>query len=123
LQSIDQDQVDLHICTKKSDEKHKNKVYICDQIHLFNQYSYIVLANRTYEWKENSKIRNEARQKIQRKFYIFHSIKRIADINILNEMISSSKRKKKSMMKRVKRHQMTITRISILQILHLFTRH
>jgi hypothetical protein len=98
LQSIDQNQIDLHICTKndKSDENYKNKTCICDQIHLFSQCSYIVSVNKTSEWKENFKIRNEARQKIQQKFYIFHSIKRIADINILDEMISSSKRKRKN---------------------------
>ncbi len=33
---------------------------------------------------------------IQQKFYMFHSIKRVVDINILNDMISSFKRKKRS---------------------------
>ncbi len=98
LQSVDQNQIDFHICTKndKNDEKHKNKTCICDQIHLFSQCSYIVSVNKISEWKENFKIRNEARQKIQQKFYIFHSIKRIADTNILDEMISSLKRKRKN---------------------------
>jgi hypothetical protein len=97
LQNIDQDQADSHICTKndKDDEKYKSKTCICGQVHLFSQCSYIVSVNRTSEWKENFKIRNEARQKIQRKFYIFHSIKRVVDTNILEEMIPSSKRKKK----------------------------
>jgi hypothetical protein len=40
-------------------------------------------------------MRNETRQKIQTKFFMIYSIKRIADINILNELISSSKRKKR----------------------------
>jgi hypothetical protein len=40
-------------------------------------------------------MRNETRQKIQAKFFMIYSIKRIADINILNELTSSSKRKKK----------------------------
>jgi hypothetical protein len=41
-------------------------------------------------------MRNKTRQKIQTKFFMIYSIKRIADINILNELISSSKRKKRS---------------------------
>ncbi len=94
MQSIDQNQTDPHICTKKKNEKYKSKICICDQIHLFSQCSYIVSVNRTSEWKENFKIRNETRQKIQQKFYLFHSIKRVADTNILDEIISSSKRKK-----------------------------
>jgi hypothetical protein len=40
-------------------------------------------------------MRNETRQKIQTKSFMIYSIKRIVDINILNELISSSKRKKK----------------------------
>jgi hypothetical protein len=40
-------------------------------------------------------MRNETRQKIQAKLFMIYSIKRIADINILNELISSFKRKKK----------------------------
>jgi hypothetical protein len=95
LQSIDQNQINSHICTKKSDEKHKNKICICDQIHLFSQCSYIVSVNKTSRWKKNIKTRNETRQKIQQKLYMFHSIKRAVDINILDEMISSSKRKKR----------------------------
>ncbi len=125
LQRIDQNQIDLHICTKndKKNEKYKSKICICDQVHLFSQCSYIVSVNKTSEWKENFKIRNEARQKNQQKLYIFHSIKRIADINILDEMISSSKRKKKTRIKRIKRHQTKMIRISIMQILHLLIRH
>ncbi len=97
LQSAGQDQTDSHTCTKndKGEDKHKDKFCICDQIHLFSQCSYIVSVNRTPEWKENSKMRNETRQKIQAKFFMIYSIKRIADINILNELTSSSKRKKK----------------------------
>jgi hypothetical protein len=41
-------------------------------------------------------MRNETRQKIQTKSFMIYSIKRIVDINILNELTSSSKRKKKS---------------------------
>jgi hypothetical protein len=61
LQRVDQNQTDSHICTKKSDEKHKSKICICDQIHLFSQCSYIVSVNKTSEWKENFKMRNETR--------------------------------------------------------------
>ncbi len=99
LQRVDQNQIDFHICTKndnKNDEKHKSKLCICDQIHLFSQCSYIVSVNRTSEWKENFKMRNETRQKIQTKFFMIYSIKRVADINILNELTSSSKRKKRN---------------------------
>ncbi len=98
LQSVDQDQVDLHICTKndKDEDKHKDKFCICDQIHLFSQCSYIVSVNKTSEWKENFKMKNETRQKIQTKSFMIYSIKRIVDINILNELISSSKRKMKN---------------------------
>jgi hypothetical protein len=99
LQSVDQNQIDSHICTKndnqKDEDKHKDKLCICDQIHLFSQCSYIVSVNKTSEWKENFKMRNETRQKIQTKSFMIYSIKRIADINILNELISSSKRKKR----------------------------
>ncbi len=90
------DQNDSHICTKKNDDKHKDKFCICDQIHLFSQCSYIVSVNKTPEWKENFKIRNETRQKIQAKLFMIYSIKRIADINILNELTSSFKRRKRS---------------------------
>jgi hypothetical protein len=97
LQKADQNQIDLHICTKndKDEDKHKDKFCICDQIHLFSQCSYIVSVNKTSEWKENFKMRNETKQKIQTKFFMIYSIKRIANINILNELISSSKRKKR----------------------------
>jgi hypothetical protein len=61
LQKVDQNQIDLYICTKndnKSDEKHKEKICICDQIHLFSQCSYIVSVNKTSKWKKNIKTRN-----------------------------------------------------------------
>jgi hypothetical protein len=120
LQKIDQDQIDFHICTKndnqKDEDKHKDKLCICDQIHLFSQCSYIVSVNRTSEWKENFKMRNETRQKTQTKLFMIYSIKRIVDINILHELISSSKRKRK--MKRI-----TMIIISIMQIRHSLTRH
>jgi hypothetical protein len=98
LQNVDQDQIDSHICTKndKDEDKHKDKLCICDQIHLFSQCSYIVSVNKTSEWKENFKMRNETKHKIQTKFFMIYSIKRIVDINILNELISSSKRKKRN---------------------------
>jgi hypothetical protein len=100
LQKTDQNQIDFHICTKndnqKEKEKHKSKLCIYDQIHLFSQCSYIVSVNKTSEWKENFKMRIETRQKIQTKFFMIYSIKRVVDINILNELITSSKRKKKS---------------------------
>jgi hypothetical protein len=41
-------------------------------------------------------MKNETRQKIQTKSFMIYSIKRIVDINILNELISSSKRKMKN---------------------------
>jgi hypothetical protein len=96
LQGAGQDQADPHTCTKngKGDEKHKGKTCICGQIHLFSQCPYIVSANRTPGWKENTKVRNEARQKIQQKPYIFHSIKRVADTNILDGMTPPPKRKR-----------------------------
>jgi hypothetical protein len=98
LQDVDQNQIDSHICTMndKNDEKDKKKICICDQIHLFSYCSYIVSINRSFKWKKNIKIRNKTRQKIQQKFYFYHSIKRIADINILDEMTSSSKRRRES---------------------------
>ncbi len=51
LQDTDQNQIDLHICTKndKSNDKHKDKLCICDQIHLFSQCLYIVSVNRDSE--------------------------------------------------------------------------
>ncbi len=67
LQRADQDQANPYICTKKGDEKHKRQTCICGQVHLFSQCPYIVSANRSPGWKENTKVRNEARQKIQQK--------------------------------------------------------
>jgi hypothetical protein len=39
-------------------------------------------------------MRNETRQKIQTTFFMIYSIKRVVDINILNELISLLKRKR-----------------------------
>jgi hypothetical protein len=93
LQRVDQNQLD-HICTKKNDEKHKNKICICDQTLLFSQCLFIVSVNQSSEWENYIHIRNETKQKVQQKQYMFHSIKRVVDTNILDGMISPLKRKK-----------------------------
>jgi hypothetical protein len=66
LQKIDQNQIDFHICTKKNDEKNKDKSCVCGWIHLFKECVYLVSVNRESKWEENIKIRNEIRQKLQK---------------------------------------------------------
>ncbi len=81
------------IIKKKKTSVKINFVFAIKFIYSVN--TYIVSVNRTSEWKENFKMRNETRQKIQTKSFMIYSIKRVIDINILNELISSSKRKKR----------------------------
>jgi hypothetical protein len=99
LQRVDQNQIDFHICTKhdhqnKSDEKNKDKSCVCDWIHLFKECVYLVSVNRKSKWKKNIKIRNEIRQKLQKNSRLMNTIKRLIDINILNDLINSFKKKK-----------------------------
>jgi hypothetical protein len=71
LQKVDQNQVDSHICTKKNDEKHKNKICICDQVHLFSQCSYIVSVNKTSRWRKTSKFETRRDRKFSKRFTCF----------------------------------------------------
>ncbi len=101
LQRADQNQIDSHICSKhdndhqnKNDEKHKSESCVCDWIYLFRECVYLVSVNRKSGWKENIKIRNEIRQKLQENSRLMNTIKRLIDTNILNDLINSFKKKK-----------------------------
>jgi phage gp36-like protein len=66
------------------DDKFKGRKCVCDDVHLFKECPYIVTSARKPGWKENSTVREEARQRIMKNVRFLTVIKHITNTNILN---------------------------------------
>jgi hypothetical protein len=73
-----------HCESGHKDNKFKERKCVCDEMHLFKECLYIVIAVRKPGWKENAKTLNEARQRILKNARFRTVIKAITDTNILN---------------------------------------
>jgi hypothetical protein len=58
---------------------------VCEDIHEFEECSYIVSSARKPDWTEDKKILDQIKQKLQEKPWILKVIKRICNTNILDE--------------------------------------
>ncbi len=101
LQEVSQNDANSQIDSKndeqnddQNDKNDKENSCVCDQVHHFRKWSYIVSENWKPGWKENLKTRNEARQKIQNNIWFYKIISRMININILNDMKASKRNEK-----------------------------
>jgi hypothetical protein len=69
--------------------KKRARKCVCGDIHEFNECSYIVSSVRKPDWTEDKKIIDQIKQRLQEKSWIEKIIKRICNINLLNEFITS----------------------------------
>ncbi len=95
LQDKTQDQTQGDGAQKSKDKKDNPskkgaRKCVCDEIHEFDECSYIVSSSKRSDWTEDKKIRDQIKQKFQEKPWILKVIKRIRNINILNKTITSS---------------------------------
>jgi hypothetical protein len=59
---------------------------VCGDIHEFKECPYIVSSARTSDWTEDKKILDQIKQQLQEKSWILNILKRICNINLLNEI-------------------------------------
>ncbi len=71
---------------KNNLSKKKARKCVCEDIHESDECSYIVSSARTSDWTEDKKILDQIKQRFQEKLWILRAIKRICNINLLNEM-------------------------------------
>ncbi len=76
--------------TKDNRSKKGARKCVCGEIHEFDECPYIVSSARTSDWTEDKKIVDQIKQKLQEKPWLLRVIKRICNINILDEAITPS---------------------------------
>ncbi len=86
----DQKSKDYNLKTGDNFSKKGARKCVCGDIHEFEECSYIVSSARKSDWTEDKKIRDQIKQRLQKKPWILKVIKRICNINILDEAITSS---------------------------------
>ena len=81
---------DQNMIQTNYDKKYENKKCLCDEMHLFRKCSYINKSNRSSDWKKNKKIKNIMKKKFRNNKSFFNIMKKISNINFLNEISDSS---------------------------------
>jgi hypothetical protein len=92
----DQKSKDHNLKTRDNLSKKGARKCVCEDIHEFKECSYIVSSARTSDWTEEKKILDQIKQQLQKKSWILIILKRICNINLLNEietLISSAELK------------------------------
>jgi hypothetical protein len=88
-QSAQRDEAQKSKDKKDNPSKKEARKCVCGEIHEFEECPYVVSSTRTSDWTEDKKIRDQNKQKLQEKLWILKVIKRICNINILDEAITS----------------------------------
>ena len=67
-------------------KKFKNHKYVCGEVHIFNDYNYIIKAARKRGWKEDPKIIALIIQYILQNYDNYRTISKICDTGIINNV-------------------------------------